>query len=145
MPRYQPRYKLIRHEKNFNDKEFRKDCSELLLSILYGLESSDDMVKTLNTILVECIDRYAPVRRVKVTRPPTPWMQTREIQELQIERDTLRAVAHATNTAKSWNAFRHVRNHIKSVIIKSKLRFIANSLSSKRPKKVWSNSSDTQP
>ena len=65
-------------------------------------------METLNTLLVDCIDRHAPLRRVKVTRPPAPWMQTQEIQELKIKRDTLRTEAHAINTAKSWDAFRQV-------------------------------------
>jgi exonuclease III len=49
VPRYQPRHKLIRNEKNFNEEEFKKDCSELPMSVVYGLESLEDMVETLNT------------------------------------------------------------------------------------------------
>ncbi|CAB3997819.1 Hypothetical predicted protein [Paramuricea clavata] len=78
-----------------------------------------------------------PLRRVKVRRPPAPWMQSCVIQELKIKRDTLRAEAHATNTAKSWNALRQVRYRIKSEIGKAKRRFVTKSLLSKRPKEVW--------
>ncbi len=124
VPRYQPRYKWIRHEKNLNEEEFKKDCSKLPKSAVYCLESLEDMVDTLNTLLINCIDRHAPplsplLWTVKVTRPPAPWKQSRVIQELKIKRVTSRAEAHATNTAESWNQFKQVRNDIKSEIGKS--------------------------
>ena len=106
VPRYQPRSKLMRHEKNLNEEEFKKDCSKQPMSVVYCLESLEDMVETLNTLLIKCIDRHA---RIKVTRPPAPWKQSRVIQELKIKRVTSRAEAHATNTAQSWNAFKQVR------------------------------------
>lgn len=42
------------------------DCSEQPVSVVYGLESLEDMLETLNTLLVECIDRHALLWRVKV-------------------------------------------------------------------------------
>ena len=44
VPRYQPRYKWIRLEKNLNANEFVNDCACLPLSVIYGLDSPDDMV-----------------------------------------------------------------------------------------------------
>ena len=83
------------------------------------------MVETLSTLLFECIQRHAPLRRVRVTRPPALGMQS------------LRAEAHSTNTAEFWNAFRQVRNQIKSEISKSKWHFVTKSLSCRHPKAVW--------
>ena len=74
VPRYQPRYKWIRLEKNLNENEFVKDCVRLPLSVIYGLDSPDDMVQGFNTLFGEYIERHAPLKRMKVTRPPAPWM-----------------------------------------------------------------------
>ena len=34
------------------------------LSVVYGLDSSDDMVQGFNTLLSESIDRHAPLKRI---------------------------------------------------------------------------------
>ena len=59
------------------------------------------------------------------------------LQKLQAERDKLGREAHEKNTDDSWDAFREMRNKIKSTTNKSKRFFITNALSSRRPKEVW--------
>ena len=87
VPRYQPRYKWIRWEKNLNVNEFVNDCACLPLSVIYGLDSPDDMVHGFNTLFGECIERHAPLKRMKVTRPAAPWMNSDQIRKLQVERE----------------------------------------------------------
>ena len=141
MPRFQPRYKYIRNEKRFDEKPFMQDFSTLPLNIVYAVESPDEMVDLLNTLIVECVDRHAPLKRVKITRPPAPWLHATDIGQLQAERDKLRLEAHNKNDDVSWAAFRTTRNKIKVVIPsgKAKRSFFLNALSSKRPKEVWSS------
>ena len=38
-------------------------------SIVCGLESIDDKFSLLNSFITDCIDHYAPLRRVKVIPP----------------------------------------------------------------------------
>ena len=135
--RFQPRYKWLRLERKFVTEEFLEDSANLPYSVIYGLESPDDMVNALNTLFSECINRHAPLKRVKLTRPPAQWMNANEIRQLQADRDRLRFEAHKTNSDDSWKAFREVRSKIKSVINKTKQNFIKTALSSKRPKEVW--------
>ena len=117
VPCYHPRYKWIRLEKRLNAEEFVEDCANLPLSVVYGLNSPDDMVQGFSTLFDECIDRHAPLKRIKVTHPLAPWMNSDEIRKLQAERDKLRHEAHKENSDDdSWVAFRAVRNKIKSVI-----------------------------
>lgn len=51
VPRYQPRYKWIRVEKKLNMEEFVKDCANLPLSVVYGLDSPDDMMQGFNALI----------------------------------------------------------------------------------------------
>ena len=95
------------------------------------------MVHAMNTLMRECINHHAPLRRVKVTRPPAPWLKSDEIRKLQSERDVLRVRARKHNTEETWTAFRSIRNKIKSMISKAKRSFLVNVLSSKRSKEVW--------
>ncbi len=78
--RFQPRFKYIRIEKNLDESAFREDFSSVPLNVVYGLDSPDDMVDVMSTLMRECINRHAPLRRVKVTRPPAPWLKSDEIR-----------------------------------------------------------------
>ena len=40
-------------------------------------------VDLLSSLIRECIDRYAPLKRTNVTRPPAPWMKDLDIKQLQ--------------------------------------------------------------
>ena len=86
---------------------------------------------------MECIDRHAPLKRIKITRPPAPWLHDQEIEQLQNERNLLRHLAHSTKTADAWKAFRKVRNLLKTKIKEAKRSFINIALSSSKPKAVW--------
>ena len=124
VPRFQPRYKYIRNEKCFDKNAVKHDFSTLPLSIVYAVESSNEMVNLLNTLIVECIDRHAPLKRVKITRPPAPWLPAADIRQLQAERDKFRLDAHNANNDESWAAFRAIRNKIKVVIGKAEVLFL---------------------
>ena len=137
VPRFQPRFKFLGNEKELDENAFKEDFSVLPLDVVYGLESPDDIVDALNSLMKDCLDRHAFLRRVKVTRPPAPWLQTEEIRQLQKDQDQLRAEAHRIAGEISWAAFRDVHNKIKSVVGKARRSFLANALSSKRPKEVW--------
>ena len=135
--RFQPRYKYIRIEKNLDESAFREEFSSVPLNIVYGLDSPGDVVDAMNTLMRECINRQAPLRRVKVTQPPASWLKSDEIRKLQSERDVLRVRARKYNTEETWTAFRTIRNKIKSMISKAKRSFLVNALSSMRLKEVW--------
>jgi len=106
---------IPRLEKNLNANEFVNDCACLPLPVIYGLDSPDDIVHGLNTLFGDCIERHAPLKRMKVTRSPAAWMNSDQIRKLQAQREKLGREAHEKNTDDSWTAFREVRNKIKSV------------------------------
>lgn len=135
--RFLPHYKFIRNEKNLNLQSYKEEFSALPLNIVYGLGCPDDMVTTLNSLVTECIERHAPLRRVKVTRPPAPWIADPEIRELQTQRNKLRKRAHESNDNNIWEAFRATRNTLKTKIRQAKKSFFDNAFSSKRPKEIW--------
>ena len=84
-----------------------------------------------------CIERHAPLKRTKITRPPAPWLQEEEIKSLQNQRNLLRHKAHSNETQDNWQAFRDVRNRLKTKIKEAKRLFTNTALSSTKPKVVW--------
>ena len=106
------------------------------LSIVYAVESPNEKVDLRNTLISECLDRHAPLKRVKITRLPAPWLHAADIRQLQAERDKPRLDAHNANNDESWAAFRAIPKKIKVVIGKAKRSFFMTALSSKRPKQI---------
>ena len=137
--RFEPRYKFLRNEKRFNEQLFVEDFSMLPLDIVYGIDDPDEKLEIFTTMFKSCLGKHAPLRRVKITRPPAPWLNTDDIRQLQKERDRLRQLAHKTNPPSTnvWSEFREVRNKIKTKIKKVKRCFYEKVLSSRKPKELW--------
>ena len=68
---FQTKYKYIRNMKNFNLKDF----STLPFSTVYSFDNSDDQLAMLSKLILDCIDRHAPLKRTKFTRLPAPWLK----------------------------------------------------------------------
>ena len=134
---YQPRYKYTRSMKRFDAKTFLEDVAQLPLSLVYSSNDPDEQLEILNSLLTECIERHAPLRRYRMTRLPAPWMNCEEIRDLQSKRNKLRYEAHKTHSDTSWNAVWLVRNKLKTVIRKARKSFMETALSSSNGKKVW--------
>ena len=85
--RYKPRY--IRDERKVNMNQYVNDYSKLPLSS-FGLEEPEDQISTLNKLFTDCLESHAPTRRVKLTRPITPWMKdptfVSDRQQLELSR-----------------------------------------------------------
>ena len=69
---FQTRYKYIRNMKNFNTREYYTNFSTLLFSTVYSFDNPEDQLALLNKLILDCIDRHAPLKRTKFTRPPAP-------------------------------------------------------------------------
>ena len=82
------RLKHIRGMKNFKEESFVEDFSTLPMSIISCSDDPDEQLESLNSLILECIERHAPLKRIRVTRPPAPWMKCPYIKDLQKERDT---------------------------------------------------------
>ena len=82
------RLKHIRGMKNFKEESFVEDFSTLPMSIISCSDDPYEQLESLNSLILECIERHAPLKRIRVTRPPVPWMKCPYIKDLQKERDT---------------------------------------------------------
>ena len=83
--RFQPRYKIIRREKDVDMVAYYNDFSSIPFSVIYAFSDPEEMLASFNTLIKDCINRHAPIKRVKVTRPPCPWLKTNNIQALQVK------------------------------------------------------------
>ena len=61
--------------KNFNTKEYYTDFTTLRFSSIYILDNPDDQLAMLSKLILDCIDRRAPLKRTTFSRPPAPWIK----------------------------------------------------------------------
>ena len=73
--RFQTRTKDIRNMKYFNIKDYIDDFKTLPLSLVYSFEDPNEQLDTLKNRMLECIERHAPLVKIKITHPPAPWMK----------------------------------------------------------------------
>ena len=135
--RFQPKYKFIRNERNFDETAFKEDFAALSFTIIDTFPDTDEKLHILNTLITDCIQHHAPLKRMKTTRPSAPWMKDPAIQELQDQRNVFMAAARKTSDSQERSTFRQARNALKKKIKMAKKSFIQDALSSKKPKAVW--------
>lgn len=135
--RFEPRYKIICDMRNFDQSAYVADTAIIPFNVVYATDCTDDSLSTLNHLLFECIERHAPLKRIKVTRPPAPWMKDLKITNLQQTCHEKRTLAHQAQLNADWNEFRNARNALKGQIKYTKKTFYRRLLSSKKPKEVW--------
>ena len=136
---------LLRNEKRLNEKAFIEDFSTLPLNLVYSVDDPDQKLEIFTSIFKSCLERHAPVRRVKITCPPAPWLNTDNIRQLQKECNQLRHLVYKKTTINgiSWYKFREVRNKIKTKIKQVKRCFYEKALSSSKPRVMANYPSST--
>ena len=65
--RYEPRYTFVRDERRLDMESYIRDFQSLPLSIVYEFDSASDKINVLNTLMTDCIQKRAPLRKVKMT------------------------------------------------------------------------------
>ena len=102
-------------------EEFAKDFEMLPLNAVYAVEEVSDKVELLNMMILDCINRHAPLKRVKLTRPPSPWMKELNITQLQHQRNRQRTLVKRNPTEENKNSLRLIRNCLKKESKKNKI------------------------
>ena len=100
------------------------------------MEDSKDKLDIFH-VLTECIDRHAPIKRIKCTRPPAPWLKSLDIQQRISECNRKRYLAHLTQKISDWTVYRAVRNKLKHGLRTTKKKFVTSALTDKRPRNIW--------
>lgn len=104
----------------------------------FAFDKPNDKIAIFNRLVTECLDRHAPLKRIKVTQPPVPWLNDQSIGSLQVNLSNQTQEAHARPLKEGeWDMFRYTLNKLKNLIKKAKWSFVITVLSSKQPKEVW--------
>ena len=112
------------------------DFKKLPTNLVYAFHEPDDKIDVLNNLVNQYISDRAPTKKVKLTRPPAPWMKDPEIivakNHLGSLRNTSRDLNHTELSARQ--SYQAARNNKKPYDLK-KLLFYEKHLVPKIRKK----------
>ena len=61
-PRYEPRYKYIRMEKNFNPEAFISDVEQLPFTTVYVMDTPEEKLAIFNDLFISCLEKHCPLK-----------------------------------------------------------------------------------
>ena len=134
--RFEPRYKFIRDEKNFNSNLYKADFKQLPLSLIYSFDDPDDQISILNKLICDCIESHAPLKRVRMTRPIAPWMKDPKIIRGRNFLEHART-NKSKDSAESITHYKETLKWYKKTVKQIKNDFLRKALSSRNPSIIW--------
>ena len=104
--------------KKFNRDSFINDLRQPWRN-LYHHGNPNEMWRTWKSLLMNVIDRHAPLRTRRVSSKRSPWV-TNELKHLMFNRVYLKKRAISFKDPEKWCEYRHARNQVNNEIKKGK-------------------------
>lgn len=131
---------VILHQRNFsqlNLDSLLSDASLVNWSDIESISSLDDKVVFLNKNILTLFDKHAPIRPVKIRRPPAPWFGD-IIRRAMGKRDRAFRRYKRFRNDDNWEAYKKLRNICNKLVRNAKRRFIAEQIELATPSGLWS-------
>ena len=131
-PKFKPKMLTRRDFRNFDSEKYKDDMSNAPWGNINAVDEDDvdNKVTILENIHKDIIDRHAPLRTFRVTRPATPWL-TDEIRKLMDERDRYKNKFNADKKAETEVLFKDLRNKVTHAIRQSKIKVFNEKINTK--------------
>ena len=122
-PKFKPKMLTRRDFRNFDADKFRTDMENAPWGNINAVDDDDidNQVTIFENIHKEIIDKHAPMRTFRVTRPATPWL-TEDIKKLMDERDKYKNKFNKDKKAETDVLYKDLRNKVTHAIRKSKIQ-----------------------
>ena len=91
----------------------------------------------MNQLILQYIDEHAPLKKIKLTRPPAPWKKSGTITKLKAKQDQLRKKVFYSQNNTDILSYRQKRSLLKKSIKPEKAKFYKTALCSGKTKIVW--------
>ena len=121
--KFEKYYKCIRDEKRFELSKHQKDFSQIPMSVADIFDNPNDQLYMLNELTLSCINQHTPLRCVKLTRPPAPWMADLNIQVLQHKEGNQKLTLKHSNKESDKELCKDTKKQLKAKIKGTKKKF----------------------
>ena len=125
--------------RNFNSENFLNDLNQQpWAEVCHNAADPNKMWQIWKSLLMETIDKHAPIRIKRVGKKNSPWV-TGELRRLLFERDSLKRRAVKSGDASLWHQYKQFRNRANNEIKKAKRLYFTNNLELHKHdmKKTW--------
>ena len=114
--------------RNFNSENFLNDLNQQpWAEVCHNAADPNKMWQIWKSLLMETIDKHAPIRIKRVGKKNSPWV-TGELRRLLFERDSLKRRAVKSGDASLWHQYKQFRNRANNEIKRAKRLYFTNNL-----------------
>lgn len=103
------------------------------LDRVYNVPNIDEKVDLVNSALISVFDIHAPCRKIRLSKPPAPWLSP-DLKELMSIRDKVKAKYKQTKSSDLWHEYKTLRNQVTLIIRRQKRHILIFCLRKKNPK-----------
>lgn len=133
--RQTPFYKTYRDYSKFSYDSFREDMLKINWNTIYEFSNIDAMVEYLNANLLMLFDIHAPVKTVRISKPPAPWL-TENLRLMMRLRNRAFANYKKNKTEQRWTEYKQLRNLV-NMAVKSERKAYLQHIFRTDPKRFW--------
>lgn len=118
--------------KNFEENRFLNDLSSVPWGIIEHFDKVDDIVSVWSTLLLEVLDRHAPIKHHRIKKKYQPDWLTPELMDTMKERNKCKIHGN-------MDAYKHLRNKVSKQIEKAKRASYQSKIEEGKsdPKSIW--------
>ena len=131
-PKFKAKMVTRRDFRNFDKNAYLHDMSLAPWGNIEAVEDNDidNKVTIFENIHKEIIDKHAPFRTFRVTRPAAPWL-TEEIKDLMDERDKYKNKFNLDKCSQTEILFKDLRNKVSHAVRQAKIKTFNNKINTK--------------
>jgi exonuclease III len=131
-PKFKAKMVTRRDFRNFDKDAFLRDMSLAPWGNIEAVDDNDidNKVTIFENIHKDIIDKHAPFRTFRVTRPAAPWL-TNDIKELMDNRDRYKNKFNRDKRPETELLFKDLRNQVTHAIRKSKIKCFNDRINTK--------------
>ena len=131
-PKFKPKIVTKRDFRNFNEKLFVRDMEFAPWGNILAVSDDDidNKVTIFENIHKDIINKHAPFRTFRVTRPATPWLNE-EITKLMGDRDKYKDKFNKDKKAETETIYKFLRNKVTYAIRNAKIKMFNDKVNAK--------------
>nr|CAH7751797.1 unnamed protein product [Callosobruchus chinensis] len=131
-----PKNIIVRDYKNLDIGRFQYDLARVPFFGIYDTESIDQKVSILEDNIIKLFNVHAPLKSVRCTKPPAPWLT--DVIKIMIKiRDKELNKFKKNRTTASWNFYKKMRNLTTRAIQREKKAYFEYMLRNCNNKDRW--------
>lgn len=108
-PKPKPKFLYMRCFNRINLTDLQSDASALDCDFLRASSSIDEKVRCFGEVVHHLFDNHAPIRKVKLKRPPAPWI-SEDIRKAMKRRDRAYRKYRGDRCQELWSEYKAARN-----------------------------------